>query len=226
MLVGTSPFASAAAAGNLAIFSAILSAPPLARIPVPRTGPAAAARAAAADPALAAAEELDFVRRLLCRDSIARLGCGREGAAEVRSHPWLARHIDFAALLAFTLPAPWRPACTTASDARYFEKFSDSESDGEGGPAAARHPPGTATGSGGGGASAPASGGTQAARTECGLASGVDSASMSASSGDPAAVCSGGPAGGSSGSQASTLAGASATGSGKAAAVLPWYPGF
>ena len=127
MLVGASPFADAGGAGgNLSIFRAILTQPPLTCIPARR------GRASAAVSAVDTAEELDFVRRLLCRDTIARLGCGRHGAAEVRAHPWLASHIDLAALEAHALPAPWRPAVTAKADARHFNKYSDSESDGEG----------------------------------------------------------------------------------------------
>lgn len=129
MLVGASPFADAGGAGgNLSIFRAILTQPPLTCIPARRGG----SRASASVSAVEAAEELDFVRRLLCRDTIARLGCGRHGAAEVRAHPWLASHIDLAALEVHALPAPWRPAVTTKADARHFDKYSDSESDGEG----------------------------------------------------------------------------------------------
>ena len=126
MLVGESPFASAAAGGNLSLFQAILRAPTLVRIPSPVT------RSRVPTDPVAEAEELDIVRRLLCRDTIARLGCGRDGGGEVLAHPWIARHIDLERLKSRELPAPWRPACATASDTRYFGEYSDSESETEG----------------------------------------------------------------------------------------------
>ena len=110
---------------------------------------------AAADPAAA-----DAITQLLARNVVDRLGCRREGAAEIFRHPWFAV-VDFEALLRKELPAPWRPEPAADNDddalaggrgdARYFDAYEESDGEPEGPAPAARKlsRDGAADGSGG-----------------------------------------------------------------------------
>ena len=86
----------------------------------------------AADPAAA-----DIITQLLARNVVDRLGCRRDGAAEIFRHPWFAS-IDFDALLRKEMPAPWRPepadeaVADDRGDARYFDTYDESEGEAEG----------------------------------------------------------------------------------------------
>ena len=51
----------------------------------------------------------DFVRKLLNPNSTKRLGCLRDGAADVKRHPWLAENADFRGVADGVAPAPWTP---------------------------------------------------------------------------------------------------------------------
>jgi serine/threonine protein kinase len=107
--------------------------------------------ALAIPPALAAADPdaADIITQLLARNVVDRLGCRREGAAEIFRHPWFAG-IDFAALLRKELPAPWTPERAADDDVRYFEAYDESDGEGETeGPALRRAAP-PADGGGGG----------------------------------------------------------------------------
>lgn len=68
----------------------------------------------------------DLIRQLLAKNVVDRLGCRRDGVAEIFAHPWFAS-VDFNALLRRELPAPWLPQLAADDDARYFESYSDSE---------------------------------------------------------------------------------------------------
>lgn len=72
----------------------------------------------------------DLIRQLLAKNVVDRLGCRRDGVAEIFSHPWFAA-VDFPALLRRELPAPWLPELAADDDARYFEAYSDSEGEDE-----------------------------------------------------------------------------------------------
>ena len=74
----------------------------------------------------------DIIRHLLARDVVDRLGCRRDGVQEIFDHAWF-EDIDWAALVAKSLPAPWLPELEGEDDVRYFESYERSEDgDGEG----------------------------------------------------------------------------------------------
>lgn len=50
----------------------------------------------------------DLVKKLLEKKVTRRLGCGRNGAMEVKQHPWFLP-IDWDKLAKHQLPAPWIP---------------------------------------------------------------------------------------------------------------------
>ena len=51
----------------------------------------------------------DFVRKLLNPNSAKRLGCLRDGAADVKRHSWLAENVDWRGVADGTAAAPWVP---------------------------------------------------------------------------------------------------------------------
>jgi cGMP-dependent protein kinase len=59
----------------------------------------------------------DFVKRCLHPTSSKRLGCLRDGAADVKRHPWLAENVDWRGVAAGTVPAPWVPPVSKEPDA-------------------------------------------------------------------------------------------------------------
>ena len=51
----------------------------------------------------------DFVKKLLNPNSAKRLGCLRDGAADVKRHTWLTTNVDWRAVADGTAAAPWVP---------------------------------------------------------------------------------------------------------------------
>ncbi|XP_011848882.1 PREDICTED: ribosomal protein S6 kinase alpha-4 isoform X1 [Mandrillus leucophaeus] len=65
----------------------------------------------------------DLLQRLLCKDPKKRLGAGPQGAQEVRNHPFF-QGLDWAALAARKIPAPFRPQIRSELDVGNFaEEF-------------------------------------------------------------------------------------------------------
>ncbi|XP_049993485.1 ribosomal protein S6 kinase alpha-4 isoform X5 [Alexandromys fortis] len=65
----------------------------------------------------------DLLQRLLCKDPKKRLGAGPQGAQEVKSHPFF-QGLDWAALAARKIPAPFRPQIRSELDVGNFaEEF-------------------------------------------------------------------------------------------------------
>lgn len=60
----------------------------------------------------------DFVKKLLNPNSAKRLGCLRDGAADVKRHPWLAENADFRGIADGVAPAPWTPPLRARAGAR------------------------------------------------------------------------------------------------------------
>jgi protein kinase A len=74
-------------------------------------------------------ETKEFICALLQRSVVDRLGCGRRGDAAIAEHPWFRNHMDFAALLAGNIKAPWIPELQSDTDATHYDEYSDDESD-------------------------------------------------------------------------------------------------
>jgi len=72
----------------------------------------------------------DIIRELLQRDVIDRLGCRKDGIAEIFEHPFFDE-IDFGALRKKAVEAPWLPELEADDDVCYFESYEDSEDGGE-----------------------------------------------------------------------------------------------
>ncbi|XP_010836398.1 PREDICTED: ribosomal protein S6 kinase alpha-4, partial [Bison bison bison] len=65
----------------------------------------------------------DLLQRLLCKDPRKRLGAGPQGAQEVKDHPFF-QGLDWAALAARKIPAPFRPQIRSELDVGNFaEEF-------------------------------------------------------------------------------------------------------
>ncbi|XP_022261454.1 ribosomal protein S6 kinase alpha-4 isoform X1 [Canis lupus familiaris] len=65
----------------------------------------------------------DLLQRLLCKDPKKRLGAGPQGAQEVKNHPFF-QGLDWAALAARKVPAPFRPQIRSELDVGNFaEEF-------------------------------------------------------------------------------------------------------
>ncbi|XP_033271533.1 ribosomal protein S6 kinase alpha-4 isoform X2 [Orcinus orca] len=65
----------------------------------------------------------DLLQRLLCKDPKKRLGAGHQGAQEVKNHPFF-QGLDWAALAARKIPAPFRPQIRSELDVGNFaEEF-------------------------------------------------------------------------------------------------------
>ncbi|XP_029328656.1 ribosomal protein S6 kinase alpha-4 isoform X2 [Mus caroli] len=65
----------------------------------------------------------DLLQRLLCKDPKKRLGAGPQGAQEVKSHPFF-QGLDWVALAARKIPAPFRPQIRSELDVGNFaEEF-------------------------------------------------------------------------------------------------------
>ena len=65
----------------------------------------------------------DFIDRLLCVDPSRRLGCLKNGPADVKNHPWFVG-LDWRALEAKKLPAPHVPKIKSPFDDSNFGPFS------------------------------------------------------------------------------------------------------
>jgi len=68
----------------------------------------------------------DFIDKLLCVDPTRRLGCLKGGARDVRAHSWF-KVIDFKALEAKELPAPYVPKIKSVTDASNFDFYDQDE---------------------------------------------------------------------------------------------------
>eukprot|EP01029_Cantina_marsupialis_P015032 TRINITY_DN3291_c0_g1_i1.p1 TRINITY_DN3291_c0_g1~~TRINITY_DN3291_c0_g1_i1.p1 ORF type:complete len:768 (+),score=256.59 TRINITY_DN3291_c0_g1_i1:163-2466(+) len=68
----------------------------------------------------------DIVTRLLTREQTQRLGCGQTGADAIRKHPFF-KDIDFAALRARNVKAPWTPSIKNEADSSNFEKYDEDD---------------------------------------------------------------------------------------------------
>lgn len=66
------------------------------------------------------AEAKDILSKLLRRNPRERLGCGIDDGREVRSHSFFAG-VDWDALLSRSIPPPWRPAVSGATDTSMFD---------------------------------------------------------------------------------------------------------
>jgi len=65
------------------------------------------------------------VLSLLVKDTGKRLGCGREGADEIKAHRFW-RSVDWERLRNKELPPPWRPKVTSALDTSHFDDYDES----------------------------------------------------------------------------------------------------
>lgn len=72
-------------------------------------------------PAYLSAEARDLLNGLLTRDPLRRLGCGPRDAAEIKGHPFFAG-VDWSALLAKEVPAPWLPVVVGSQDTSQFDQ--------------------------------------------------------------------------------------------------------
>ena len=68
----------------------------------------------------------DLVSKLLVRSVPARLGCRKDGIAEIMEHKFFAA-VSWPALLAKKLPAPWLPPIKDDFDARCFGRCDGDE---------------------------------------------------------------------------------------------------
>lgn len=67
------------------------------------------------------ADAKSLLSGLLTRDPVHRLGCGASDAVEVKSHPFF-KDVDWNALMALQVPAPWRPAVAHSLDTSQFDQ--------------------------------------------------------------------------------------------------------
>ena len=75
----------------------------------------------------------DLIRNLLNADLTKRIGCLRNGPADVKKHKWF-KSIDWDALLARQIPAPIVPVTTSPGDTSNFDQYEEEEpEDGDGG---------------------------------------------------------------------------------------------
>ena len=112
MLVGHSPFAdSYGVSDQMAIYCKILEC----KLRFPR-----GFKSAEMAPARA------LISKLLTRQPHKRLGCLRRGALDIKKHAWFDT-IDWAALVAKKLEAPWRPPIKDPLDASNFDKYDEDE---------------------------------------------------------------------------------------------------
>ncbi|WFD29733.1 non-specific serine/threonine protein kinase [Malassezia sp. CBS 17886] len=63
----------------------------------------------------------DMLTGLLRRDANLRLGYGPHGAAEIKTHPFFTKHIDWNMLLAKKVQPPFKPGVTSAFDTSNFD---------------------------------------------------------------------------------------------------------
>lgn len=67
----------------------------------------------------------DVISNLLLADRTLRLGCGRLGAADIKSHPWFAG-LDWDKVLNRTVKVPYKPPVKSSDDTSLFDKYEDS----------------------------------------------------------------------------------------------------
>ena len=72
----------------------------------------------------------ELIAGLLTVNPTERFGCGADGSAPIRAHPFFAS-IDWASLEARQLEAPYRPAVSSEKDLQYFatDDYSSSDED-------------------------------------------------------------------------------------------------
>merc|ERR1711871_1200924 len=75
-------------------------------------------------PAQLSSPARDFIDKLLCVDPTRRLGCLKGASKDVRGHPWF-QGIDFRALEAKSLPAPYVPKIKSMTDDSNFDTYTD-----------------------------------------------------------------------------------------------------
>lgn len=75
-------------------------------------------------------EARDLIRKLLSADRTKRLGCLRGGAADIKEHPWFAR-VNWEALYACAVPAPFVPKLKDEKDTSNFDDYPDSDEEEE-----------------------------------------------------------------------------------------------
>ncbi len=68
----------------------------------------------------------DLILKLLVKDIPRRLGCMRGGAADIKAHKFF-REVDWAALFAKRIPAPWRPKLANATDTSHFDEYDEDD---------------------------------------------------------------------------------------------------
>jgi len=77
-------------------------------------------------PGLIMPQAKDFMDQLLTVEPKKRMGCRAAGTKEVRAHPWFAK-IDFKALEAKELAAPYVPKIKSVTDASNFDVYDTDE---------------------------------------------------------------------------------------------------
>lgn len=68
----------------------------------------------------------DLILRLLVKDIARRLGCMRGGAGDIKSHRFF-RDVDWEALLAKKIPAPWKPKLSNPLDTSHFDEYDEDD---------------------------------------------------------------------------------------------------
>jgi len=71
----------------------------------------------------------DLVTRMLHRRAAYRLGCLKDGAQDIRDHPFFS-DIDFVALNNKTMKSPWKPKLKDPFDTKHFDDWSHLEKEG------------------------------------------------------------------------------------------------
>ncbi len=69
----------------------------------------------------------DLIIKLLEKDPLARLGCLKNGAEDIKNHPWFA-NFDWNKLLKREITAPWIPKLKSDTDCSNFDNY-DEEND-------------------------------------------------------------------------------------------------
>lgn len=78
--------------------------------------------------ALRSAPQLkDVILKLLVKDIPKRLGCMRGGAGDIKAHKFF-RELDWDALRARRIPAPWRPRLSNPLDTSNFDEYEEDDS--------------------------------------------------------------------------------------------------
>lgn len=64
----------------------------------------------------------DLISRLLAKDPFRRLGCGHQGAAEIKTHPWF-KEVRWDTLLALRVKPPYKPKVSGDGDESNFDTY-------------------------------------------------------------------------------------------------------